>query len=76
MYMQKTLIVTFFLLKIVDKEKNTNIKKQLCYNLKKYNIYINILTEFFGIKNQIHYIGKNVSLMNNMDSYTDNTFRW
>lgn len=44
MYMQKTLIVTFFLLKIVDKEKNTIIKKQLCYNLKKYNIYINILT--------------------------------
>lgn len=35
MYMQKTLIVTFFLLKIVDKEKNTNIKKQLCNNLKK-----------------------------------------
>lgn len=54
MYMQKTLIVTFFLLKIVDKEKNTNIKKQLCYNLKKIQYLYQYLNIILRDKNTLH----------------------
>lgn len=54
MYMQKTLIVTFFLLKIVDKEKKYNYKKAAMLQFKKIQYLYQYLNIILRDKNTLH----------------------